>query len=159
MCPDYDNRPSWRELDKRKDKSSHRQDEKPEFPGQGKKQETYSMKVYKRKLDEMFSGKTKKKKSKSSFDPILKAQGTKEFHGLVAEYVNDKGIPDDWEALMAFLDHKDSQVVIQCLQKMGPQVDDQSPARRQMFQSKLKILDMTTRDQEVRAAIESLKNT
>ena len=149
-----DERPSWRELDKRKDRSSH-VESRDSIPRSRKSS-------YKSNLDRLFQKGAKKtvRKDEKLAVKVIESQGTPEFSKLCNQYVKANGMPEDWELLMLLLEHKDPGMVEKAIEAIVPMIDTFGPERRGLLKSQLNIIEMTSKSTEVqdlaREAMEKL---
>jgi hypothetical protein len=65
-------------------------------------------------------------------------------------YLREYGLPDDWSTLMLLLDCKDSGTAIQAIESLKALYPQQGLEEQQGFRSKLSIISMTTKDDELR---------
>ena len=143
---DRDNRPSWSEIDKRKDKSSHR-DNEPKSKMSPKEQawvKTAALKEASGLFDQKLSPTAKK-----LLDDIQKALGTEDFAKLINKYLNKYGLPGKWRHLLEFLDHPDPDVFLQITQTMAENYKSQPMVDRRSFKTKLSILSNTAKSAKI----------
>jgi hypothetical protein len=146
---DFRERPSWRERDRRKDRSKHvGQGDLPS--GQGSR---WVRKQILREAERLFQGNRAKKvdpEQEKARNEIHLTFGTKKFGPSVKRYLKDYGLPDDWGTLMLLLDSKESATVIQAIESLKNLYPQQGLEEQQGFRSKLNIIAMTSKDDEVR---------
>ena len=148
---DFRERPSWRERDRRKDRSRH------------VAQDDFSMgqsspwvrKQILREADRLFQGNRNKNKKadpeqEKARNEIHLACGTKKFEPAVKKYLKEYGVPDDWGTLMLLLDCKEPTTVMAAIQGLKDLYPDKGLEEQQGFRSKLNIISMTTKDDELR---------
>jgi len=136
-------KPSWREIDRRRDRSRHvsRDDS-------GSKEKslrsTWAKERYLKEVDKLFQGEKGSKGHKTDLDAIHRTYGTKKFGDSVKKYLEKYGIPDDWSTLMLLLDYKDEEVLAEIIETMQVYAKERSMTERQGFKDKLEILSFTS---------------
>jgi len=123
-----DRKKSWREIDKQRDKSRHRRDERGRKPS---KKNQRSSANYKKDLDALFAsggdvperfqemmGKLAPEEGseealwREAADALRETDGFREFAGAVSTFVREgKRLPDDEDLLHRMLDHPDERIV------------------------------------------------
>ncbi len=101
-------------------------------------------------------GKKGTKKHQKARDDIDRFYGTEQFETAVKSYLDEYGLPEDWNTLSLLLDYSDSEKVLQALQAMRNLYDARSPVEKQGFKAKVDILSMTAKDGEVRSFAEEM---
>ncbi len=149
---DRDDRPSWRDIDRKRDRSAHTDQHKPVGGGGGGRGGSrYSKaaleKAMKAQLDAVFADPERDKLARSIRDATTGAERA----AATAEYLEKHGVPEDFETLMAMAEVKDDAVFAQVVPPMAAQWDDQSAARRKMAKQMLQLRLMRVRDKEARA--------
>ncbi len=148
---------SWREIDRRKDRSPYAPKEEPKDRPRSRRSE-WVMKKYRKEADKLFMGKKGTKKHQKAHSDIDRLHGTDQFETVVKVYVDQYGLPDDWSTLSLLLDYSDGETVAEAIQVMRPLYETRSLMERQGFKAKLDILAMTTRNSDLRdVAEETLK--
>ena len=66
------------------------------------------------------------------------------------------GLPEEWGTLNLLLDYPEGPVVLEVLQGMAAQVEGRSRVEKQGFGGRLRVLALTSRDEEVRRQAEEL---
>ncbi|HLG19379.1 MAG TPA: hypothetical protein VI895_06130 [Bdellovibrionota bacterium] len=143
-------KPSWRELDARRDRSYHVQD-KPKIerqPAIAKRGQALA----KEALDELFTEK-KDKDRKAAWKKVHEASG-KLFAGRARAYVEKYGMPKTWDDLLRLLDHPDSQFFESILDRVMELAVHESPVRIDLLVGKLRVLKMTHEEPELLAKME-----
>jgi len=150
---DFREKPSWRELDRRKDRSRH--------VGQGDlpagQSSRWVRKQILREAERLFKGNRSKKvdpEQEKVRNEIHRTFGTKKFDPSVRKYLKEYGLPDDWSTLMLLLDSKEPATVMQSIQSLKALYPEQGLEEQQGFRSKLNIISMTTKDDELRLCAE-----
>ncbi|MBS3907371.1 MAG: hypothetical protein KGZ49_10090 [Syntrophaceae bacterium] len=146
---------SWREIDRRRDRSPHAP---KEVSGERKKsrQSEWVMKKYRKEADKLFMGKKGTKKHKKAQGDIDRFHGTEQFEEAVKNYLDQCGLPDDWRTLSLLLDYSDPEKVLEAIQSMRTLYETRSPIEKQGFKAKLDILAMTTSHSDLRDAAEEM---
>ncbi len=148
---------SWREIDRRKDRSPYAPKEEPKDRPRSHRSE-WVMKKYRKEADKLFMGKKGTKKHQKAHSDIDRLHGTDQFETVVKAYVEQYGLPDDWSTLSLLLDYSDGETVAGAIQVMRPLYETRSLMEQQGFKAKLDILAMTTRNSDLRdVAEETLK--
>lgn len=152
---DYDDRPDWREIDRRKDKSRHygRTEEK----GQARqKPDASRWETGRRKeaLDRLFKGEKGTLEHDRLFNKIHKSYGTGSFLANVKAYVDKYGMPDDAPTLMLILDSGDKGLIIRAIDKLREIFDKLTDREKDDVKRKLSIIKMTDRSPDVREKAE-----
>ncbi len=151
-------KPSWREIDRRRDRSPHAPKEAPQDRPRSRRSE-WVMKKYRKEADKLFMGRKGTKKHQKALSDIERYNGTDQFEGVVKVYLDQYGLPDDWTTLSLLLDYSDPQTVLQALQAMKGLYEGRTPAEKRGFKAKVDILAMTAGDRDLRdSAEEALKD-
>ena len=149
---------SWREIDRRKDRSPYAPKEEPKDRVRSRRSE-WVMKKYRKEADKLFMGKKGTKKHLKALGDLDRLHGTEQFEAAVKAYLDQYGLPDDWSTLSLVLDCSDPETVGEALKAMRPQYERRSLMEQQGFKAKLDILAMTTRNGDLRdLAEETLKS-
>jgi hypothetical protein len=159
---DYDDeRPDWRELDRRRDRSSQygrqEKDYKKELP-----KDRWNVARRKEALDKLFMGEKGTIEHDKLFNKIHKSYGSASFSANVRTYIQKYGSPDDISTLLLILDTKEKDVIFGALDKIGEIFQSLSSRQREDTRRKLSILRLTDRSAEVREkadeVLQTLKN-
>lgn len=154
---DRDDRPSWSEIDKRRDRSSHVRHESPESGKKPSAHDEWIKKQYRKEIDKLFKGAQEEtEEQRKSRMEIGRAYGTGKFNTLVKQYVKQHGVPNDWSTLILMLDHKDSAIALQALEALRNRAADSSEAEREGFKSRVKIIAMTSEDESLQECAEQI---
>jgi hypothetical protein len=141
---DRDNRPSWSEIDKLKDRSKHAGQEKREVKQKQTPREDWAKKQYMKEIEKLFSGeKEETEEQKKARKNIVQRYGSSKFNSAVDQYVKKYGMPRDWSTLMLMLDHRNVTIVLKALGVLREKVHECSEAEQEGFKSKVKIIAMT----------------
>lgn len=148
---------SWREIDRRRDRSPYAPKETPRDQKRSRRSE-WVMKKYRKEADKLFMGKKGTKKHQKAHDDIDRFHGTDQFEVAVKTYLDQYGLPEDWSTLSLLLDYSDPEKVLQVLTRMKELYESRSPIEKQGFKAKVDILAMTASDSDLRDfAEETLK--
>ena len=146
-------RPSWREIDQRRDRPGHREPAAPRLP---KKQAEKVRQLALRQAEALFQGKRAQPEYQKALKDLEGAHGTKKFAGLARKFIAAYGLPAEWGALNLLLDYPEAAVVLEVLTAMSGQCEGRSRVEQQGFGGRLRVLALTSRDQEVRRRAEEL---
>ncbi len=144
---------SWREIDRRRDRSRYAPKEVPE-PRHTSQRSEWMMKRYRKEADKLFMGKKGTKKHQKALSDIDRNHGTDQFEASVKEYVAQYGLPDDWNTLSLMLDYSDTKTLSGVLDAMKSLYQARAPVEQRGFKAKVEILAMTTRDSDLREMAE-----
>src|SRR3972149_10120877 len=108
---------SWREIDRRRDRSPYAPKETPRDEVRSRRSE-WVMKKYRKEADKLFMGKKGTKKHQKAYNDIDRYHGTDQFETTVKTYLDQYGLPEDWSTLSLLLDYSDSEKVVQVLAAM-----------------------------------------
>jgi hypothetical protein len=149
---------SWREIDRRRDRSPHAPKEPPQEKERSRRSE-WVMKKYRKEADKLFMGKKGTKKHKKAQGDIDRFHGTEQFNETVKNYLNQYGLPDDWHTLSLLLDYSDPENVLEAIHAMKPLYEARTAVEKQGFKAKLDILAMTATHSDLRDTAEELLKT
>lgn len=151
MSREYDDneRPSWRDIDKRREKSSHvsrEKGQKAEKPGADR----WETGRYKKALDKLFLGDKGTLEHEKLHNKIHRSYGTTTFLTTVQTYIEKYGPPDDVSTLLLLLDAKDPEVMTLTIDKLLAIFDAASAREKDDAKRKLSIVALTERTPEVK---------
>lgn len=157
MGRDYydEDRPSWREIDRRKDRSRHvsrGKSERPRKPSQS----SWLQKQYRKEAEKLFMGKKGSDKHHTAHNAVYESHGTLRFAETVRSYIEEYGYPEDWSTLSLLLDYDDPVVVRTTIGILRSQYEGRTGLEKQGLRSKLQILAMTTKDDDLREFVEEV---
>jgi len=157
MGRDYldEDRPSWREIDRRKDRSSHVSRDRSERRGKSSGS-SWLQKQYRKEAEKLFMGKKGSDKHREAHSAIYDSHGSSQFAKAVKRYLDEYGLPDDWSTLSLLLDCDDPAVVREAAEVLKSQYEARTAVEKLGFRSKLEILGMTTRDENLRGFVEEV---
>ena len=149
---------SWREIDRRKDRSPYAPKETPQERERFPRTE-WMRKQYRKEADKLFLGKKGTKKHQKAHADIDRYHGTDQFETVVKTYLDQYGLPDDWSTLFLLLGYSDREKVLQVLTAMRSLYETRTPVEKQGFRAGLDILAMTASDSDLRDFAEEMLKT
>ena len=154
---DRDDRPSWSEIDKLKDRSKHASQEKREVKQKQTAREDWAKKQYMKEIEKLFSGeKEETEEQKKARKNIAQRYGSSKFNSAVDQFVKKYGMPGDWSTLMLMLDHRNVKIVTKTLEELRKKVHEGSEAEQEGFKSKVKIIAMTADNDDLQGLAEEI---
>jgi len=149
---------SWREIDRRRDRSPHAPKETPKERERSRRSE-WVMKKYRKEADKLFMGKKGTKKHQKAHSDIDRVHGTDQFETAVKAYLDQYGLPDDWSTLLLLLDYSDPAVVSEALTALKNLYESRSPMEKQGFKARVDIMAMTASDRDLRDLADEMIKT
>ena len=146
-------RPSWREIDQRRDGSRHRAKAPPPVP---KAQAESIRQQALAQAEALFKGKRARPEYQTDLKKLEAGHGSKKFPGLAKKFLEEYGLPEEWGALTRLLDYDDPAAGVQVLQAMAGQVERRSRVEKQGFKGRLQALDLTSPHLEIRREAEEI---
>jgi hypothetical protein len=146
-------RPSWREIDQRRDGTRRREKAQPRVP---KNQAELIRKQALAQAEALFKGKRGQPEYQAALKQLEACHGSKKFPALAKKFLEEYGLPEEWGALTRFLDYPDAAVVVDVLQAMAGQVAKRSRVEKQGFKGRLQIMVLTDPHPEVRRNAEEI---
>ncbi|HEX9883366.1 MAG TPA: hypothetical protein VGA79_05325 [Desulfobaccales bacterium] len=147
-------RPSWREIDQRRDGSRHRQPaRKPRVP---KTQAEWVRKQALAQAEALFKGKRARPEYQAALRQLEACHGTKKFPQCARKFLEEYGLPEEWGALTRLLDYPEPGTVASVLEAMAAQLGGRSRVEQQGFKGRLKVLALTSLHEEVRRRAEDI---
>ena len=157
MAPKRDDeereRPSWREIDQRRDRGSHRVKAPPPVP---KAQAESVRQQALAQAEALFKGKRARPEYQTDLKKLEAAHGSKKFAPLAKKFLEEYGLPEEWGALTRLLDYDDSPTVVAVLQAMAAQAERRTRIEQQGFKGRLQVLALMSPHQEIRQAAEAI---
>lgn len=147
-------RPSWREIDSRRDRSGGPRPRRAPRPP--KKQAERLRLLALRQAEALFQGKRGQPEYQAAVKELEKAHGSKKFAAVARKFLAAYGLPEEWGPLNLLLDYPEGAVVAEVLRGLAAQVEGRSRVERQGFAGRLRVLALTSRDEEVRQQAEEL---
>lgn len=165
-------RPSWRDLDRKRDKSAHRKEERGPR-GRAARVESATA-AYKRKLDAFFDHAVVPEHLKDKLPAgesegpgprqallrdIRDAKNARALEKAVDKLRKDFGMPEDMEILLRVLEHSKDPVLLEALGLIEQYVDSgQQVPRKARFVERLKGLEFSSFDPRVQRKAVALAN-
>jgi len=149
---------SWREIDRRRDRSPYAPKETP-VPREKSRRSEWMKKQYRKEADKLFMGKKGTKKHQKALSDIDRHHGTDQFETTVKTYLDQYGLPEDWSTLSLLLDYPDAEKVFQALTAMKNLYETRTPVEKQGFKAKVDILAMTSTNSDLRDLAEEMLKT
>jgi hypothetical protein len=147
--PSERERPSWREIDQRRDGSRHvSRGERPAARPGSPQAERLRQRAL-QTANKVFQGKQGTPTHQKLADALHRHFGGKKFTPLVKAYVKEYGLPRDWGLLFLFLDFPDPSISTGSLEQMARLHPSRSLREQQAFLSKLRTLSALADDPEV----------
>ncbi|AEB09140.1 hypothetical protein [Desulfobacca acetoxidans] len=146
-------RPDWRAIDRIRDRSRHRRVE-PKPPG-GRKQEEKIRREVLKQAEALFGGKQQRPEYKKAAAELADHRATPHFSALAAKFLAAYGLPEDWRALMLFLDYPESTVIVEAVHRLQQLAPTQTMTEIQGFKGKLRTLSLISPFPEVREQAEA----
>ena len=146
-------RPSWREIDRRRDGSRHRAPDKPRVP---KKQAEKLRFQALAQAEALFKGKRARPEYQTDLKKLEASHGSKRFPALAKKFLEDYGLPEEWGALTRLLDYPEPAVVVEVLRTMAGQLEERSRVEKQGFKGRMQILALTSSDADIRRVAEEI---
>ncbi len=150
---DEKERPSWRDIDRKKDRSKHVSEDRPAFRPKSAKAQ-WAQKQYLKEVENLFKGKKATQEHAIAHEAIHKHAGTSKFNAAVKKYLEEYDLPDDWSTLFLLLDYKDLAVVKRVIETLTEKAQEESLNLKEGLKSKLRIIAMTTPDSELKELAE-----
>jgi hypothetical protein len=149
---------SWREIDRRKDRSPYAPKEEPK-PREKSLRADWMMKKYRKEVDKLFMGKKGTKKHQKAIEDLDRYHGTDQFNTVVKAYLDQYGLPEDWNTLSLLLDYSDDGKVVEALAALRNLYDTRTLMEKQGFKAKVDILAMTASNSDLRDYAEEILKT
>jgi hypothetical protein len=146
-------RPSWREIDQRRDGRGRRVKGPPPAP---KVQAEMIRKQALAQAEALFKGKRARPEYQTDLKKLEAAHGTKKFTALAKKFLEEYGLPEEWGALTRLLDYDDPSAVVAVLRAMAGQVERRTRVEQQGFKGRLQVLALTSPHLEIRRAAEDI---
>jgi hypothetical protein len=148
-------RPSWREIDRMRDRSRHvsRGEQRPAKErslraGRAKKQHL-------KEAEQVFQGVRGTKEYKAAIDAIHRSYGSARFPSAVKKFLETYGLPAEWGTLLLLLDYKADDVLAEVIEKLKGLAPKRSPIEKQGLRNKLEILTFTAKSSRVISVAEA----
>ncbi|MGA2954624.1 MAG: hypothetical protein ABSF48_02750 [Thermodesulfobacteriota bacterium] len=145
---------SWREIDQRRDRSSHVSGGKS-YQERSLKSD-WAKKQHLREAEKFFQGKKGTEAYKKAYTALHEKYGTPGFKEAAQKFIQEFGMPDDWGTLLLIMDINEPALVKDAIVAMKGMYEKRSPIEQKGFKGKLKILAMTAKDKSVRQEVEKI---
>lgn len=144
---------SWKEIDRKRDSSSHvskePNDQRPKSP-----RKEWAQKMYLKEIENLFKGKKASKEHAAALKEVHERAGTKKFGPAVRKYLKEFGMPDDWSTLFLLLDYEDIKVARDAVAALVALAPEAQLNLKEGLKSKLNIIIMTATDDDLREIAE-----
>lgn len=142
-------RPSWREIDRMRDRSRHvsRGEQRPSK--ERSLRSTWAKKQHLKEAEKVFQGVAGTKEHKAAVAAIHRSYGSGKFSSAVKKYLKTYGVPVEWGTLLLLLDHRDDDVLADVIDKLKDLAPKRTPVEKQGFKNKLEILTFTARSSRI----------
>lgn len=145
---DDDERPSWRDIDKKRERSSHVGGEKKERKEPAA--DRWNAGRRKEALEKLFMGEKGTLEHEKLYKKIHKSYGAPTFPEAVRNYVQKYGPPDDVSTLLLGLDTKNVPLMLLFMEKLEQIYAKASGREKDDIRRKLSILSLTDRSPEIK---------
>jgi hypothetical protein len=148
---DYDDgdRPSWRDIDKKRDRSSHvahNEKKVTERPGADR----WETGRRKQALEKLFKGEKGTVEHDKLYNKIHKSYGSSTFLQTVKTYVEKYGPPDDMSTLLLVLDSKDGPMMDLAMNRLKGIYEGLSSREKEDVRRKISIVALTDRSIDIK---------
>ncbi|HOV90973.1 MAG TPA: hypothetical protein PKW07_09720 [Syntrophorhabdaceae bacterium] len=152
---DYDDRPNWREIDRKKDRSRHygRSEEKDKT-WQRPDANRWEMGRRKEAIERLFKGEKGTLEHDRLFNNIHKSYGKGTFISHIKAYVEKYGMPDDVSTLLLILDSDSIEYILDAINKIKDIFHKLTSRQKDDVKRKLSILKMTHKSSQVKEKAE-----
>mgnify|MGYP001557609558 CR=1 FL=1 len=169
-------KPSWRDIDRKRDSSSHIDRKDPYQRGRKKPGDAGPSKSYKAALDTFFDGgelPDRFKKLEQARDDLGKAGGSKRqkaikalreaigrfevADALKAYFAIDPNLPNDEDALAAVLQHQDEGVLVKAIAALSEMADGRIIKRKDLIRQRLRQIEDLAEESETASAASELR--
>jgi hypothetical protein len=157
MAPYEDDRekPSWREIDKRRDRTRHYSSEEKSFKERTLRSD-WAKKQHLREAEKFFQGKKGTEPYKAAHAALHEKYGTGDFQKALENFLQQFGLPEDWGTLLIILDAHEPKWVQGALRALKDMCEKRSLLEQKGFKGKVKVLAMTTKDKSIRQECERI---
>jgi hypothetical protein len=146
---------SWREIDRRRDRSRHFSSEGRSFQERTLRSD-WAKKQHLREAEKFFQGRKGTEAYKAAHASLHEKYGTREFQGALDSFLRQFGLPEDWGTLLLVLDAQDSKWVAEALRALKVPYEKRSPLEQKGFKAKVQVLAMTTKERRMRQECETI---
>jgi hypothetical protein len=148
-------RPSWREIDRMRDRSRHvsRGEERP--AKERSLRTAWAKKQHLKEAEKVFQGVRGSKEYKAAIDAIHRSYGSAKFSTAVKRFLETYGVPAEWGTLLLLLDYKDDEVLVEVIEKLKVLEPERSVVEKRGLKNKLEILAFTAKSSRVTSVAEA----
>ncbi|HYA03671.1 MAG TPA: hypothetical protein VEI04_11220 [Syntrophobacteria bacterium] len=151
---DEQERPSWREIDRMRDRSRH-VSRGERTSKERSLRSTWAKQQYLKEAEKLFQGVKGSKEHKAAVDAIHRSYGTGKFTTAVKKYLQTYGLPREWGTLLLLLDYKDEEVLAEVIGNLKSLAPTRTPAEKLGLKNKLEILTFTARSGRINSLAEA----
>lgn len=151
---DRDDRPSWREIDRRRDRSRHVRREEGERKEQLK--DRWKSGRVREALERLFKGEKGTIEHDKLLNKLHGTYGTEKFLKNAKLYLEKYGTPDDFSTLLLFLDLKDEEILAKTIEKIKKIFPTFSEREKEDIKRKLNILSLSLKSKDIKALIKEV---
>ena len=148
-------KPSWREIDRQRDRSRHVTGEEKSSKERILRSD-WAKKQHLKEAEKFFQGKKGTAAYKTAYTALHEKYGTPLFQEAAKNFLEQFGLPDDWGTLLLLLDLPDPKWVIDALASLKSLYEKRSLIEQRGFKGKLRVLVMDTKNAGVRQEIETI---
>lgn len=153
---DDDHKRSWRELDQARDRGIKISKSVSKKEERENKTATHQAK---QQLEKLFSNSPLSKEKLSKVQEIQSLRGKPGYYDKMTSYISEYGIPLEWDAQLLFIDHRDSNIVVQVLDQLKRTAPRESITKQDVLVQKLKVLALSTFDSKLLDKIKELQQS
>lgn len=147
-----DDRPSWREIDKRRDRSSYGQERSSGSSGaRSRKQQAGDKNTALRAANKLFKQKKDPQRAKAE-EELAQAKGTPDFAQKAQEFIDAYGFANDWDINLLLTETPLSKIAVPAIEALAEQSKTSGDSEKRAITSKLRILSMTGKSKVKMAA-------
>ncbi|HBE44357.1 MAG TPA: hypothetical protein DDW17_02595 [Deltaproteobacteria bacterium] len=155
---DYDDeRPSWRDIDRKKDRSRHYGRQEKTAKKEGPKNRWQEGRV-KEALDRLFMGDKGTPEHDKLYKKLHSTYGTESFLPTVTKYLTKYGLPDDVGTLILILDTKEEGIIFSVFEMFKEIYSALSPRYKEDIRRKLSIMSLTDKSIKIREKAQEILN-
>ncbi len=148
---DYDDeRPDWRELDRRKDRSRHYGTAQEKGAKKEGPKNRWQAGRVKEALDRIFMGDKGTVEHDKAYNKLHSTYGSEKFLTAVQKYMAKYGLPDDVPSLLLILDSKDQEIILATFDRLKEVYPSLQPRQKEDVRRKVSIFAMTDKSREVK---------
>ena len=152
---DYDDeRPDWREIDRKRDRSGGGGGSRE--PKKDSPTDLWKKGRYRKALDKLFMGEKGTLEHAKLYQKVHNSYGSANFTSSVKNYFEKYGPPDDTPTLILVLDTKDMEIILKVFERFKESFGQLSDRHKDDIKRKLSIMALTDRSKEVRAKADGL---